>query len=174
MSQSRSNLKTSTHPLSVIDESSKTLQSTSDLYTAFGTLLNTSKALVTALERSDWLDRLLIFASLALFLMVAAYIVKKRLIDKGVWLAFWWVKYVPFPSSKASRADKALDLVEKGINSSSGQVAQSVVTAAASVATAASVAAASMPTSISGDAQPTARSGPASTESHQEHIRDEL
>ncbi|KAG8981479.1 hypothetical protein FRB94_008779 [Tulasnella sp. JGI-2019a] len=115
----------------MFDESSKTLQSTSDLYTAFGTLLNTSKALVTAMERSDWLDRLFIFSSLALFLMVAAYIVKKRLIDKGVWLAFWWVKYIPFPSSKDGRTDKALDLAEKGVKTMS-QVTRSVVTAAGS------------------------------------------
>jgi hypothetical protein len=79
------------------DESSRTLTSTSDLYTAFGTLLNTSKTLITALERSDLLDRILIASSLFLFLCVVAYILKKRIIDKGLWLAFWWVKYVPKP-----------------------------------------------------------------------------
>lgn len=65
------------------------------MYSAFGTLLTTSKTLVTALERSDTLDRILIGASILLFCLVAAYIVKKRVIDKGLWLAFWWVKYLP-------------------------------------------------------------------------------
>lgn len=79
----------------VSDESSRTLSATSDLYTSFSTLLNTSKSLVTALERSDTLDRLLITASLLLFFTVVAYIVKKRVVDKGLGLAFWWLKYLP-------------------------------------------------------------------------------
>ncbi|KAG8947150.1 hypothetical protein FRC04_011002 [Tulasnella sp. 424] len=79
----------------IFDESSRTLSATSDLYTSFSTLLNTSKSLVTALERSDTLDRLLITASLLLFFTVVAYIVKKRVVDKGLGLAFWWLKYLP-------------------------------------------------------------------------------
>ena len=81
---------------------------TSDLYTMFGTLLDTSKTLVTALEKSDWLDRLLILSSLAFFLLVVAYILKKRIIDKGIWLAFWWVKYLPLPKLSASSAPPSI------------------------------------------------------------------
>ena len=77
------------------------MSATSDLYTIFGTLLTTSKNLVTALEKSDWLDRLLILSSLVFFLLAVAYILKKRVIDKGIWLAFWWVKYLPFPTSRS-------------------------------------------------------------------------
>lgn len=76
------------------------MATTSDIYTAFGGLLTTSKNLVTALEKSDWLDRLLILSSLAFFLLAVAYVIKKRVIDKGIWLAFWWVKYLPFPTSR--------------------------------------------------------------------------
>ncbi|KAG8958936.1 hypothetical protein FRC03_008684 [Tulasnella sp. 419] len=85
----------------MFDESSRTLQSTSDLYTQFGTLMHTSKTLVTALERADNLDRMLIISALVLFLAVVAYILKKRVIDKGLWLAFWWVKYLPWPKEAA-------------------------------------------------------------------------
>ncbi|KAG8965120.1 hypothetical protein FRC00_010456 [Tulasnella sp. 408] len=79
----------------MFDESSRTLSATSDLYTSFGTLLNTSKSLIKALERSDTLDRLLIIASLLLFFTVVAWIVKKRVVDRGLGLAFWWIKYIP-------------------------------------------------------------------------------
>ena len=85
-----------------LEESTQTMTMTSDLYTMFRSLLDTSKTLVTALEKSDWLDRLLLLSSLAFFLLVVAYILKKRVIDKGIWLAFWWVKYLPLPKSSAS------------------------------------------------------------------------
>lgn len=84
------------------EESTRTMTTTSDIYTAFGTLLTTSKNLVTALEKADWLDRLLILSSLTFFLLVVAYIIKKRVIDKGLWLAFWWVKYLPLPSPRST------------------------------------------------------------------------
>jgi len=82
----------------MLDESSRTLHATSDLYTTFSTLLTTSKTLVTALEKADWLDRLLLLSSLACFFLTLAYVMKKRIIDKGLWLAFWWAKYVPWKS----------------------------------------------------------------------------
>jgi len=87
------------------DESSRTLHTTSDLYTTFGTLLQTSKTLITALERSDVLDRLLILSSLVLFLAVSAYVLKKRIIDRSVSLAFWWVKYLPLRATRAPPLD---------------------------------------------------------------------
>ncbi|KAF8325881.1 Sec20-domain-containing protein [Cantharellus anzutake] len=86
----------------MLEDSTQTMTVTSDLYSSFSTLLNTSKTLVTALEEADWLDRLLILSSLAFFLLVVAYIIKKRIIDKGLWLAFWWVKYVPLPRAGGS------------------------------------------------------------------------
>lgn len=97
---------------------------TSDIYTSFGTLLTTSKTLVTALEKSDWLDRLLILSSLAFFLLVVAYVLKKRIIDKGLWLAFWWVKYLPLPSPSITTA---------AVRSKSAEAIQGVTTTAAAV-----------------------------------------
>lgn len=70
---------------------------------------------------------MLLFASVALFVLAPLYIIKKRLIDKGVWLAFWWVKYVPLPKT---RQVVETDVVKKA-------AVESVV-AAASVAVAAS------------------------------------
>jgi len=82
---------------SCTEESTQTMAMTSDLYSSFSMLLNASKGLVTSLEKADWLDRLLILLSLSFFLLVVAYIIKKRVIDKGLWLAFWWVRYLPLP-----------------------------------------------------------------------------
>jgi protein transport protein SEC20 len=109
------------------------MQATSDLYTTFGNLLQTSKVLITALERSDTLDRLLILSSLFLFLAVTAYILKKRIIDKGISLAFWWVKYLPSSSSSsaAGNARSVSNAVEKGtriVASSLNSVAKSIET----------------------------------------------
>ncbi|KAF9511987.1 hypothetical protein BS47DRAFT_1128438 [Hydnum rufescens UP504] len=92
----------------MLEESTRTLSMTSDLYTMFGSLMDTSKTLVTALEKSDWLDRLLILSSLAFFLLVVAYILKKRIIDKGIWLAFWWIKYLPLGKLTAGSAPRSL------------------------------------------------------------------
>ena len=79
------------------EESTQTMTMTSDLYSSFSTLLNSSKSLVIALEKADWLDRLLMLLSLGFFFLAVAYIIKKRVIDKGFWLAFWWVRYIPLP-----------------------------------------------------------------------------
>lgn len=118
----------------LLDESTKTMTSTSDVYSSFSTLLTTSKTLVTALEKSDWLDRLLILSSLAFFLLTVAYILKKRIIDKGLWLAFWWVKYLPLPSPSLPR------VVEKvGVVGPSAVMQRVATTLSAAAATATSV-----------------------------------
>ena len=58
-------------------------------------LLGTSKQLVTALEKADWLDRLLIFAALTFFALVILFILKQRLVDRGLRIAFWWTRFLP-------------------------------------------------------------------------------
>jgi protein transport protein SEC20 len=58
-------------------------------------LLGTSKQLVTALEKADWLDRLLIFAGLAFFALVVLFILKQRIVDRGLRIAFWWTRLLP-------------------------------------------------------------------------------
>lgn len=58
-------------------------------------LLGASKQLVTALEKADWLDRLLIFAALAFFALIVIFILKQRLVDRGLRIAFWWTRFLP-------------------------------------------------------------------------------
>lgn len=108
------------------------MNTTSDLYTTFGTLLTSSKTLVTALEKSDWLDRLLILSSLAFFLLVVAYILKKRIIDKGVWLAFWWVKYLPIGKGSTASTSTAAKHVAASVSSIVMSSVAAVIPSAAS------------------------------------------
>ncbi|KZT60457.1 Sec20-domain-containing protein, partial [Calocera cornea HHB12733] len=79
----------------LLDASSRTLHAASHSYLSLTTLLNTSRTLITALERADWMDRALIFAALAFFLLVLAFILKQRIFDRGVRLAFWWLRFLP-------------------------------------------------------------------------------
>ncbi len=58
-------------------------------------LLGTSKQLVTTLEKADWLDRLLIFAALAFFALVVLFILKQRIVGRGLRIAFWWTRLLP-------------------------------------------------------------------------------
>lgn len=113
------------------EESTRTMSTTSDLYTIFGTFLTTSKHLVTTLEKSDWLDRLLILSSLAFFLLAVAYIIKKRVIDKGLWLAFWWIKYLPLPASRSLAAST----VSASLSQTQGYMTSASLTATSLIVT---------------------------------------
>jgi protein transport protein SEC20 len=77
--------------LSHPDESSATLRSTTTLYDRYSSLLTTSSRLVHQIEQADWYDRLIIFSALAFFLLVVAFIVKRRVLDKAVHGVGWWV-----------------------------------------------------------------------------------
>ncbi|KAK4052391.1 Protein transport protein sec20 [Microbotryomycetes sp. JL201] len=50
-------------------------------------VLNTSKALITALERADLLDRLILLAAMLLFGLVCAWIFKRRVVNRGIRVA---------------------------------------------------------------------------------------
>lgn len=60
------------------------MELTSNQYSTLSSLLHTSRALITALERSAILDRLVLFGAFAFFIAVCAHIFKKRVIDRGV------------------------------------------------------------------------------------------
>jgi protein transport protein SEC20 len=79
----------------IADESSANLRSTSSAHDTLSFVMGTSKQLITALEKSDWLDRMVILASLLLFLVVVAFILKQRIFDRGMRLAFWWTRFLP-------------------------------------------------------------------------------
>ena len=72
--------------------STASLKATSTSHDMLTGLLGASKQLVTALEKADWLDRLLIFAALAFFALVVLFILKQRIVDRGLRIAFWWTR----------------------------------------------------------------------------------
>jgi protein transport protein SEC20 len=90
----RSELERSVLSTQLLQSSTSTLRQTSNAHSNLTSLLDTSRGLVTALERTDWFDRFLIFLALAVFIGTCAWIVKVRVVDRALWLGFWWVKYL--------------------------------------------------------------------------------
>ncbi|KAG8743655.1 hypothetical protein FRC10_011624 [Ceratobasidium sp. 414] len=68
----------------MLQESSKTLRATSDSYVDLDSLMDVSQVLIKALQRADWMDRIIIGLSLGVFLLTMAYIVKRRVLDRYV------------------------------------------------------------------------------------------
>lgn len=94
--------------------------------------MTTSKHLITALEKSDWMDRMLIFAGLIFFVLVVLFILKQRLVDRGLRIALWWTRFIPDFSG-----DKALLAMEKGegsLTATASEVISTVSTLLATVA----------------------------------------
>ncbi|QRV89830.1 hypothetical protein RhiJN_17848 [Ceratobasidium sp. AG-Ba] len=71
----------------MLEESSKTLRATSDSYTSIDNLMDVSQVLIKALQRADWIDRIIIGLSLGVFLLTVAYIIKRRVLDRVVAVA---------------------------------------------------------------------------------------
>lgn len=57
--------------------------------------MGTSKQLITALEKSDWLDRLLLLSATIFFFLVVLFILKQRIVDRGLRIALWWTRFLP-------------------------------------------------------------------------------
>ncbi|KZT07077.1 uncharacterized protein LAESUDRAFT_736621 [Laetiporus sulphureus 93-53] len=93
----------------LLESSTAALRSTSSTHDVLDSLLDTSKHLITALEKSDWLDRLLVLAGLFFFLLVVAFILKQRIVDRSIRIAFWWTRFLPSLSS-----DEGLLRAEEG------------------------------------------------------------
>ncbi|KAM0754038.1 Sec20-domain-containing protein [Meredithblackwellia eburnea MCA 4105] len=106
-----------------------TMQMTSDQYSVFSNLLATSKALITALERSDYLDRLIILFAFIFFCLVCAFIVKRRIVDKGL---------------RVAGAVSGVFAGNKGAKEELKRSVQEVIGSVAALSTAASVAATSI------------------------------
>lgn len=86
----------------MLDSSTATLRSTSLQHDVLNSVMSTSKQLITALEKSDWLDRILIISGFVFFLLVVLFILKQRIIDRGLKIAFWWTRFLPdFSSDEA-------------------------------------------------------------------------
>jgi protein transport protein SEC20 len=99
--------------LCVPESSTASLKATSSTQDVLTGLLGTSKQLVTALEKADWLDRLLIFAALIFFALVVLFILKQRIVDRGLRIAFWWTRFLPSMDRSDSRLVANEVVVEK-------------------------------------------------------------
>lgn len=86
------------------ESSTTNLQSASQTHDTLNLLIGTSKQLVTALEKTDWLDRVLIISALVFFGLVVLFVLKQRVLDRGLRIAFWWTKFVPGIGGSSGRA----------------------------------------------------------------------
>ncbi|KAF8136015.1 Sec20-domain-containing protein [Mycena galopus ATCC 62051] len=118
-------LKRSVLSAQMLADSTATLRSTSSTHDTLTTVMDTSKHLITALEKSDWLDRVLIFAALLFFILVVLFILKQRIFDRGIRMAFWWTRFVPDFSG-----DDQLLSMEKGSAALLSTTAASAVSSA--------------------------------------------
>ncbi|KAG1745312.1 Sec20-domain-containing protein [Suillus lakei] len=109
----------------LLESSTATLQSASTTHDTLDLILGTSKQLITALEKTDWLDRILIISALMFFGLVVLFILKQRIIDRGLRIAFFWTRLLP------SSGSSTREVVQKA-----GEV---VTTASASTAAASAV-----------------------------------
>lgn len=93
--------------------------------------MSTSKHLITALEKSDWLDRLLILAALMFFVLVVLFILKQRIVDRGLRVALFWTRFIPSSRSKTT------EVIEKGAGVASSTVSSAVASIITAVVSAA-------------------------------------
>lgn len=119
------------------ESSTATLRSTSTAHDTLSSVLDTSKHLITALEKSDWLDRVLILSAFIFFVLIVLFIVKQRVLDRGLRIAFWWTRFIPDFTSD-SELLKTGDIGQGGgisLSDVSVAVTSALSTAASSVAT---------------------------------------
>ncbi|KAH8113957.1 Sec20-domain-containing protein, partial [Phellopilus nigrolimitatus] len=81
----------------MLEQSTATLRATSAQHDMLASATRASRTLVTALARADWLDRALVAAALGVFVLVVLFVLKQRVLDRGVRLAFWWTRFLPVP-----------------------------------------------------------------------------
>ncbi|KAG1770234.1 Sec20-domain-containing protein [Suillus occidentalis] len=96
----------------LLESSTATLQSASTMHDTLDLIIGTSKELITTLEKTDWLDRILIISGLVFFGLVVLFILKQRIIDRGLRIAFFWTRLLP-SSGSSTRAvvQKAAEVV---------------------------------------------------------------
>ncbi|RCH94669.1 hypothetical protein CU098_005119 [Rhizopus stolonifer] len=109
-------LEKSTISASMLAESSKTLSSTNMEYQNLGSLVHISKRVITQLEASDWLDRLLLLFGLLIFSSVVFYIVKKRTWDVGISWVSWLTQTKKNPMPTKEAANSAIDLIVESVS----------------------------------------------------------
>lgn len=83
------------------ESSTSTLTIASEKHDNLSLILDTSRQLVTTLQNADLLDRLLLISALVFFFLVVAFVLKQRVIDRGIRLAFWWTRFIPAFGSRS-------------------------------------------------------------------------
>ncbi|KAJ3506716.1 hypothetical protein NLJ89_g6712 [Agrocybe chaxingu] len=155
----QSELERSVLTTQMLDESTSTLRATSLQHDTLSGIMSTSRQLIIALEKSDWLDRVLIISAFVFFLLVVLFIVKQRIVDRSIRIAFWWTKFIPSIGSGSGNT-KVLRDAEKGVG---GLVSTSVVSVAASLTSSMAVPVASIiSSSLSSPSSPVASPEPSS------------
>lgn len=76
------------------------------------------------------MDKLLIMAGLLFFFLVVLFILKQRVIDRGIRIALFWTRFIP---RKARAIEGALERGDLKVTSTATPIATSVTTLAASV-----------------------------------------
>ncbi|KAF8971834.1 Sec20-domain-containing protein [Flammula alnicola] len=126
----QSELERSVLSTQLLDDSTASLRSTSSQHDTLNGVMSTSKQLVTALEKSDWLDRILILSAFVFFILVVLFILKQRIVDRGIRIAFWWTRFIPSFSDDSELLRNA----EKDMASAVAEASSSLSAAAASLA----------------------------------------
>jgi len=116
----------------LLESSTANLESSSQAHDTLNLLIGTSKQLVTVLEHTDWLDRVLIISALVFFGLVVLFVLKQRIVDRGLRIAFWWTKFVPGLGGAGERATEET-LKEVARNRATGSSLTSVVVTATTV-----------------------------------------
>jgi len=96
--------------------------------------MDTSKQLITALERSDWIDRVLIISAFIFFVLVVLLVLKQRVLDRGLWIAFWWTRFLPdFRGDAQLLAKEKAEAVVVVVESATGTLATLLATTSSMV-----------------------------------------
>ena len=113
------------------ETSTTNLQSASQSHDTLSLIIGTSKQLVTALEHTDWLDRVLIISALVFFGLVILFILKQRIVDRGLRIAFWWTRFIPIGGSRGRATGETLK--EVVVDRDAGTSLTSIVATATTV-----------------------------------------
>ncbi|KAJ7033750.1 Sec20-domain-containing protein [Mycena alexandri] len=148
MSLMQGELERSVLSAQMLADSTATLRSASSTHDTLTNVMDTSKQLITALEKSDWLDRIVIFAALLFFILVVLFILKQRIFDRSIRIAFWWMRFVPdFRGESMEKGSAAATLVTSSVASAASALASSATALSTTLVTSgeASVVASSSP-----------------------------
>ncbi|KAL1746701.1 Sec20-domain-containing protein [Schizophyllum fasciatum] len=118
----------------LLESSTASLKATSSAHDTLTNVMGTSKQLLTALERTDWLDRVLILSAMFFFCVVVLLVVKERVFDRSVRIAFWWTRLIPNFSGDVDQLDKGAAQATASITSVAEVVAGTVTEAASTLA----------------------------------------